>query len=190
MTAGAALTPLADEDWPDEIRDLLPGFAGRLNVYRVMAHHPPLLRAWQAFRNHVVVGTALGREGSEVVILRTGHRLDSAYEWAHHVARSRALGLGDDRIASLAGGLDGMTPEDAALCRAVDELIDGARLSDATYQAVQDRVGPAGLLDLMATVGHYSVLAYILNSLDTPLDADVKDELRKRPLPAVERPLR
>lgn len=39
-------SPLTDADWPHEIDDLRDGFAGALNVYRLMAHHPALLRAW------------------------------------------------------------------------------------------------------------------------------------------------
>ena len=37
-------TPLTDAEWPEEIADLRDGFAGTLNVYRAMAHHPALLR--------------------------------------------------------------------------------------------------------------------------------------------------
>ncbi len=44
--------PLSDSDWPAEISDMLPGFAGKLNVYRTMAHHPALLRAWSDLREH------------------------------------------------------------------------------------------------------------------------------------------
>ena len=65
--------PLDNTHWPAEIADMQAGFAGRLNVYRVMAHHPALLRAWADLRDHVVVKTALGPELSEVVILRAAH---------------------------------------------------------------------------------------------------------------------
>ena len=183
MSGPAALPPLSDEDWPEEIRDLLPGFSGRLNVYRVMAHHPRLLRAWQQFRDHVVLETSLGRERSEVVILRTGHRLDAPYEWAHHVVRGRACGLADDRIARLAGPLEAIEGSDRVLATAVDELLEAGRLSAGTRAALTETVGREGVLDLMATIGLYSTLAYIVNSFDTPLDADVAAELAARPAP-------
>lgn len=44
-------------------------FAGGLNIYRTMTHHPNLLRAWAPMRQHLVKDTALGPECSEVVIL-------------------------------------------------------------------------------------------------------------------------
>lgn len=179
-----ALAPLSDADWPAEIAELRDGFAGRLDVYRLMAHHPALLRAWQDLRAHVVVDTALGPERSEVVILRTGHRLNAPYEWGHHVSRARRLGMSDARIAALRGPPEDMAPGDAALARAVDELVAGARLSPATREAAAALVGDAGLLDLMATVGFYSTLAFLVNSFDLPLDAGIRAELEARPPPA------
>jgi alkylhydroperoxidase family enzyme len=58
------------------------GFAGALNVYRTMAHHPELLQARAPLRQHVVKDSALGAERSELVILRAAHRTGSPYEWA------------------------------------------------------------------------------------------------------------
>ena len=45
-----ALPPLTDAQWPSDLADLLKGFAGGLNVYRVMAHNPALLRAWEGLQ--------------------------------------------------------------------------------------------------------------------------------------------
>lgn len=174
--------PRPDTDWPDEIVDMQSGFAGRLNVYRVMAHHPALLRAWTDLRDHVVVKTALGRQLSEVAILRTGHRLGSSYEWAHHVCRARACGMDDARIASIRNDPDTMTATDAIIVRSVDALLDTARLSPEQTVALSNEVGQAGVFDLIATVAFYSALGYILNSFDTPIDADVAAELAARPL--------
>ena len=96
-----AFAPLTDADWPEALADLKGGFATKLNVYRVMAHRPELLRAWAPLRDHVVVQTALGPELSEVAILRTGHHMGSSYEWDSHVHRARKLGMSDVTIASL-----------------------------------------------------------------------------------------
>jgi len=176
--------PLTATDWPAEIADMEAGFAGRLNVYRVMAHHPALLRAWAGLRQHVVRDTALGAERSEVVILRTGHRLGAAYEWDHHVARARALGMADARIATLAGPPALMAADDAVLARSVDALVDRHRLSAAEHDALAALVGKAGVFDLIATVGFYTTLGFIVMSFDTPLDADVAERLAARPLGA------
>ncbi len=176
------LHPLSDEDWPAEVAGMKAGFAGRLNVYRTMAHHPALLRAWADFRNHVVLGNSLGPQFSEVVILRTGVRLGSAYEWDHHVLRGRKVGLSDARILTIRGAPEGMAAEDRILCAAVDRLFDHHALDGGTLAALAGLVGPQGVLDVMATVAHYRLLGAILLTFGVPLDADVAAELAAAPI--------
>lgn len=64
--------PFTDSECPQDVAALLDDFAGQLNVYRTMAHHPALLRAWAPLREHLVRQSALGPELSAVVILRVG----------------------------------------------------------------------------------------------------------------------
>lgn len=115
-----------------------------------MAHNSALLRAWQDYPDHVVVRSTLGRQRSDVVILRTGHRLRAEYEWAHHVIRARGCGTDDARIAALRGPVAEMTTDDAVLAGAVGNLIDHACLGDARLRTLdaagrtQGRSGPHG----------------------------------------------
>lgn len=162
--------PLTDADWPPEIADLRDGFAGALNVYRTMAHHPALLRAWAPLRQHVVKDSALGAERSEIVILRAAHRMGSAYEWAHHVHRVRALGMAEERIEAMRGEPSG---EDGLIARGVDALFDQRRLPPDLEAELAARLGREGVFDLIATVGFYSVLGYLLMTYDTPIDAGI-----------------
>ncbi len=182
--------PLSDADWPEEIAALRDGFAGQLNVYRTMAHHPALLRAWAPLRQHVVKDSALGPIRSEVVILRTGVRLGSSYEWQQHVSRARKLGMSDTRIAAIRdmpvgaaepGGEDG--DEDGLLVRAVDALLDARCLSPAQEAELAAVLGRPAVIDLIATVGFYSVLGYLLMTYRTPLDDDIARELDADPAP-------
>lgn len=182
MTSFSDFAPIPDSHWPQEIAGMRDGFAGGLNVYRAMAHHPALLRAWAPLRDHIVNQTALGPQNSEVVILRTGHRLGSSYEWNQHIDRARKRGLTDARIASIAGPLDAMSTDDAMIARAVDELMDTHSLSPGSVQAISAQLGKHALMDLIATVGFYSVLGYTLNSFAVPLDEDIAEALRQAPL--------
>lgn len=177
------LKPLTNSEWPESVAELREGFAGRLNVYRMMAHHPDLLAAWAPLREHVVHQRAMSDQQSEVVILRTGHNLHAPYEWAHHVSRARAVGMDDLRIATLAGPLEEMSAADRILARAVDELMTNARLLPGTREELLNKIGAEGMFDLMATVGFYSVLGFIVNSLDVPIDEKVAAEMAANPVP-------
>lgn len=176
------MKPLKNEEWPDLVASLRDGFAGRLNIYRVMAHRPELLAAWAPLRDHVVRNHAMTDQQSEVVILRTGFHMQSAYEWTHHVSRGRAAGLSDDRIAALAGPRQAICAEDRTLASAVDELIEDARLLPDTRNALTALIGTDGMFDLMATVGFYTTLSFVANSLDVPIDSGVAAELQDRPV--------
>jgi len=137
------------------------------------------VRAWAPLRQHVVLDSALGAERSEVVILRVGHRMGAAYEWAHHVSRARKLGFSDARIAALRGTPEG---EDGLIARAVDALVDDRRLPAALEQELAAAIGRKAVLDLIATVGFYTVLGYLVMTYDTPVDAEVAEELARAPL--------
>ncbi|WP_172331978.1 carboxymuconolactone decarboxylase family protein [Mangrovicoccus sp. HB161399] len=179
MTQDTGIGPLGDADWPERAEDLRTGFAGALNIYRTMAHHPDLLRAWAPLRQHVVKDSALGPENSEIAILRTGVRLGSSYEWAHHVSRARALGMPDERIAAvlaMPAGPDGL------LVRAVDAIFEHHRLPAELERELAAAFGREAVFDLIATVGFYSVLGTILMTYDVPVDAPVAAEMEARPL--------
>lgn len=175
----SACPPIDNADWPEAIAEMKDGFAGALNVYRTMAHHPALLKAWAPLRQHVVKDGALGPVRSELVILRAACRMGSAYEWAHHVSRARALGMGDARIAAMRGSPDG---EDGLIAQAVDALFDEKRLPPALERKLAAAFGREAVFDLMATVGFYSVLGYLLMTYDTPIDPAVALEMSERPL--------
>ena len=182
QSASSLLPPLSNQDWPDALTDMQDGFSGQLNVYRVMAHHPALVRAWADLRQHIVIDTSLGRQMSEVVILRAATHLKSSYEWDSHVVRARTLGLTDARISSLKGDAANMEPNDAILVRAVDDLTQNARIQPETLSALIALVGHQGTLDLIATLGFYSTLGFILNTFNVPLDAEIAAELTASPL--------
>lgn len=182
MTTSPCL-PIGDAEWPVEITDMQSGFAGALNVYRTMAHHPELLRAWAPLRQHVVKDSALGAERSELVILRAAHRMGSSYEWAHHVSRARALGMADARIAAMRGMPQGEAQgEDGLIVRAVDALFDHRRLPSGIEAELAGALGRKAVFDLIVTVGFYSILGHILMTYDTPTDASVAAEMADRPL--------
>lgn len=165
------LHPIPDADWPVEIEHMRNGFAGRLNVYRVMAHHPALLQAWENFRDHVVRQSKLTPQQSEIIILRTGHRHRSSYEWAHHVARGLAVGLTRERIDAIRAIPD--TPEDRMLVAAVDALIDDGKIAGPLATKLREALGVPAMLDLMATVGMYTTLAFLIESFDIPIEPEI-----------------
>lgn len=170
--------PISNADWPAEIAVHREGFAGALNVYRTMAHHPALLEAWAPLRQHIVKKNTLGPELTEVVILRAGLRMGAAYEWAHHVSRALALGFSEHRINAIRGNPEGV---DGLIVNAVDALFDERRLTLEQEAELAEAIGRKAVIDLIAMVGFYSVLGYLLNTYETPIDDNIQKEAQTMP---------
>jgi len=78
-------------------------------------------------------------------------------------------------IARVTRGPDapGWAPVEATLLRAVDELHDDAFVSDATWQALAPHYDVHQLLDLIFTVGQYTLVSMALNTLGVQRDPGV-----------------
>jgi len=63
---------------------------------------------------------------------------------------------------------------DAALLRAVDELHVDSVISDATWNTLAGTYGKEQLLDLIFTVGQYTMVSMFLNSCGVQLEPGVK----------------
>ena len=165
MPTHPRLSPLEDDQIDAEIRDALGPGAG-LNIFRTLAHHPKLLKRWLVFGNHVLAKSTLPARERELVILRIGWLCRAEYEWGQHVVIGRTAGLGDDEIRRIAAGPDaGWDARDRALLRACDELHADSRIADATWAALSAHYDAKQLLDVLFTIGQYTLVSMVLNSL-------------------------
>ncbi len=64
----------------------------------------------------------------------------------------------------------------------VDELFADHKISTQTEAALRTLTGKHVVMDVIATVGFYSTLGYILNTFEIPLDQDIATQLRADPL--------
>ncbi len=178
------IPPRPVDDWPAELRERFGG-AEPLNIFATLAHHPRLLARWLPFANHILLKSSLPARDRELLILRTGWRCASPYEWAQHVQIGLAAGLSEADIARIADGPDaaGWDPFDAALLRATDELHDTGRITDTTWAVLASRYDTEQLLEVPATVGQYHLVSFLLNSARVELDASVPEPSVSPPPP-------
>jgi alkylhydroperoxidase family enzyme len=179
------VTPLDEKDWSDEVREQLGKSAesGRVyNIFSTLARHPKLLKRWLPFANHVLFKSTLPPREREILILRIGWLCQAEYEFAQHAAIGRRAGLTDADIQRIVDGPDapGWEPFEAALVRAADELHRDAFVSPATWQVLAARYATEQLMDLVFTVGQYTLISMALNSLGVELDAGLEGFARWR----------
>ncbi|HVS63453.1 MAG TPA: carboxymuconolactone decarboxylase family protein [Thermoanaerobaculia bacterium] len=145
------------------------------NIFRTLAHHPDLLRRWTVFAGHVLRKSTLPERDRELVILRVGWLRSSEYEWGQHVLIGKRCGLDDEDLRRIAEGPEakGLDAHEALLLRATDELVRGARITDATWGALAERYDTRQLLDLVFAVGQYDLVSMALNTLEVERDPGV-----------------
>jgi len=176
------IEPLAEAEWDAEVRELLEptrggvGGGAVLNIFKTIAHHPKLMKRWNVFGNHVLFKSTLPPRDREILILRVGWLCRAEYEWGQHVVIGRRVGLSDDDIARIREGPEaaGWNRFEAALVRAADELHADAFVSDDTWKTLAAGYDTRQMMDVVFTVGQYTVVSMALNSFGVQLDPGIE----------------
>ena len=171
----ARIQPLPQSEWDDEIRGLMESLRrdGQVyNIFTTLANHPKLLKRWLVFAGHILSASTLPAREREIAILRMGWLCRAEYEWGHHVAIGKQVGLDDDDIKRIAEGPNaaGWEPFEAMLVRGVDELHANSFISDSTWEALAERYDTEQLIDFVFTAGQYKLVSMALNSLGVQLE--------------------
>jgi len=162
--------PLDPAGLDDEVRALVP--PGSFNIFTTLARHPKLLKRWLVFANHVLAKSTLPERERELAILRVGWRCGAEYEFGQHTVIGRRAGVTDDEVVALTRDLDdgSWSDDDRLLLVAVDELHDDQCLTQQTWDALASRWSEQQVLDLIFTVGQYTLVSMALNSLGVRRD--------------------
>ena len=169
---------LADDELTEDQAAALDLFrmpTGVLNLFRTLVHSPKALKRFNTWGSYVLSKrNTLPADRRELVILRTGFLCKSAYEWAQHVVVGRYAGLTEEEIERIKSGPDdpAWNAADRTLLRAVGELHADQVISDDTWQALGNDAGldQRGKMDLVFTVGHYTMVSMMLKSFGVQLD--------------------
>ncbi len=184
------LEGLRPEDLTDEQQHLYESIAGgdraRDASFRLTETDGSLVGPFNALLLSPVVGDALQSVGAairfgcdlsplvrEVAILTVAAHWRSGFEWWAHEPIARRAGLREDQIRDL---YSGRTPEfddepaaaAHALCRA---LLAGRRPDDEVFEGARDVFGRAGVMELVALVGYYNLLAQLMQAFDVDVPA-------------------
>jgi len=142
------------------------------SIFLALGRRPALLWSWLPFASRLMPRGRLPRRDTELVILRVAAVRGCAYEFDHHVRLGRRVGVGDDDIRRLLAGpsVGGWTPRERLLLDVTDELLDRRDLADGTWTRLRSELDDAECVELLLLVGHYDMLAAMLNTLRVPLD--------------------
>jgi alkylhydroperoxidase family enzyme len=176
------IAPVPEREWTDAQRAVVARFgpAGRAtNALRIYLHHPVLAENILPFERYISAESTLTPRHRQLLILRTAWLCRSEYVWAQHAEAARRSGVTSDELTRIARGPDaaGWDPFEAALLRAVDELIVDSFVSDRTWAALTARYDTKQVMDAVFTVAEFTMVAGTLNSVGVQVDEGLRDRL-------------
>ena len=166
----------ADEKAKALIEQLKAGRRGSLlGIYKALLHNPALAESWFNHLNAVRWATSLSGRLREILIIRVGWRLNSAYILKQHIPKLAAPeGLDEADCAALLQEeiSTRFSNDERAAMQLADELTLKASLSASTADVIKRAFGERGLVEMSVLVGTYNMHARFVGGLDIELEKD------------------
>ncbi len=176
MSDTLRIPPLREDEWTDEQRKRLESAYRKGSFYNLagtMARHPEASKRVGQLSAHILGPTStLPARERELLILRTAWLCQAEYEWAQHRLIGAKAGVAEDEIERCKTGSQatGWTPIEAGLLRAAEDLHAQQRIDDDTWAVLAQVYSEQQMMDIVFTVGQYTLVAMAMNSFGTQLD--------------------
>jgi 4-carboxymuconolactone decarboxylase len=149
---------------------------GRLiGPFNAMLLNPHVGNRVQSLGEALRFETSLSRRVIEIATLVVGAHWRAQFEWWAHERLAKQAGLSEAVIATIKRGerpaLDDAS--EATAYSVASEIYRTQRLSDATYGRAVEHFGQAGVFELLALIGYYTLVSLLLNGFNVPLAAGV-----------------
>jgi len=173
---GDRFKPLAPEQFTPAqktmVNDLLSGTRTSLaGPFNVLLRSPEMGNIAQKLGEYIRFRTSVPARLNEMAILMTAKWWSSQYEWHAHKPLALKAGLAAGIIDDIQAGRRPakMQRDEAVVYNFCSELRERRRVSDATFKAAVDLLGEQEVVDLIALMGYYDLVAMALNVDRYPL---------------------
>lgn len=146
-----------------------------LNAFRTMLNNPTATGAFAAMLTTLMFRNTVSARARELIILRTGWRTRSEYEFCQHARVSRELKMTEEEILGVRdpAACKAYNEIDRALLRMADEIHEAAEVSPATWSILRGAFSASDLVELLLIAGFWRMAAGYLKTARVPLDAGV-----------------
>jgi 4-carboxymuconolactone decarboxylase len=149
------------------------GPSGLKGGFGVMLASPEICQRIAHVGSYIRFDSPIPRRMREVAATAISSELENPWEYVIHAKICREeLGVPADVVRAIldckplppAGS--GATDDDMLAINVSREMARGHKLSQATFDAAKQRLGAAGVVDLLATVGYFAMLAVTHKALE------------------------
>jgi 4-carboxymuconolactone decarboxylase len=149
------------------------GSTGLRGPFEGFLRSPGVAEPAQRLGEHIRFRSSLPPAYNELAILLTARKWTAQFEWYAHRQMAEAAGLDPGIADAIARGEQPVLGEDAAaVYHFASELLAQGDVADATWDAVAERWGKQGAMDLIAAVGYYTLVSFTLNVDRYPVPGD------------------
>lgn len=182
---GDRFAPLAWDSMTPEQKTMVQHIfaSGRTSLggpFNVMLRSPEMGDPAQTLGAQIRFHSSLPPRLNELAIIITARFWMVQFEWNAHRRAAAQAGVSDDTIQAIAAGKRPakMPADETAVFNFASELLKTHAVSDATFAAAKNTVGEKGIVDMIAAVGYYQMVAMLLNVDRYPMPAGVASELK------------
>lgn len=146
--------------------------------FNVLLRAPEMGDLAQELGAYVRFKSSLPGSLREMAIIMTAAHWAAEYEWYAHKRAALDEGLDPAIVDAIAAGSRpaSMQANEAALYAFCDELLNDHHVSDATFAAATGVFGERAVVEIIGTVGYYSMVSMLLNVDEYPLPDGVAPE--------------
>jgi AhpD family alkylhydroperoxidase len=141
-----------------------------LNLHRMMAHAPALLKASNAMAMAFRKDTKLARPLVELVILRTAQVTKCDYVFERHLPHARACGVSERQIEELARfhASAAFTLAQKAALDFAEKAAQRLPVDEAAFAPLRRDFSPREIVEITMLVGFYVSTAILIKTLGVP----------------------
>lgn len=153
------------------------GNMGLIGPFGVYVRAPGVGNAAQALGAAVRFNTELPENLKEIAICVVGGHTKAKFEFAAHAVLAVKAGVEEAIVEAIRKGA---TPEfgdenEALAYELARALVQNHRLDDGLYARGKGALGETQMVELVATIGYYTLVSYVLNTFEIPLGEGMTD---------------
>jgi 4-carboxymuconolactone decarboxylase len=143
--------------------------------YGVLMHVPKLADRVRGVEDFFRFDGELPGADRELVILVAAREMEARYAWARHEHRGQEEGTRPEAVEAVRanGSIQGLTERERLLIELTRTLLRSRRLPEDVYARANKELGERQLIELVALVGHYSLIGLTLGAFDVPQPDDL-----------------
>ena len=144
---------------------------GTRGPFLVWLRSPELCEKVEALGAFCRFESALDPRLRELSLLIAARCFDAQYSWNAHVNKAADLGVSRESLDALAAGCEpGFARHDEEVVyRFATQILRDHFVTDDAFAAALDELGEQGVVDLIGSLGNFSMLAMLLNACQVDL---------------------